>query len=115
MAIEYEQSGNTGVLTLAGELSIEKAQDLKNTLLECKDKGSHVEVKLDKATDIDLACLQVLCSAHRIFDSENKVLCLCAGASESFRQSARRLGFVRPRACDLNPVTGCLFGGGEAS
>lgn len=113
MSIKFEISGKTIVLTLTDDLTIEQAQELKTTLLECKDKGNQVGVKLDKVTGIDLACLQVLCSAHRTFDSENKVLSLCAEGSEAFRQSVQRSGFVGSRACDLNPGTACLWGRGE--
>jgi anti-anti-sigma regulatory factor len=112
MAFDFELSGNGGVLTLQGDLTVGQADALKVALLGGMAQADSVTVNLDQVTSIDLSCLQVFCSAHRTYDTEKKVLSFNRQGLVPFEKTLRLAGFIREKACDLNPNTACLWGGG---
>ncbi len=113
MDFKLEPSSDMGVLTLDGELTIEHAGELKKILIHAMDSAEHVDIKLKKVSEVDLSCLQVLCSAHRTAFKSNKQLTLSSKDSEIFQQMVRGSGYVRHDSCALNPHKGCLWCGGE--
>ncbi len=112
MAFDLDLSGNDGVLTLQGDLTIGEAEALKVALLKGLAQVDSVTVNLEQVTSIDLSCLQVFCSAHRTFDSAKKVLSFYRQGLVPFEQTLRLAGFIREKLCDLKPNTACLWGGG---
>jgi anti-anti-sigma regulatory factor len=116
MLFHFEKDRETGVLTLEGDLTIDRAGELKKALSDSqKRKVSGVTVKLCDVSEVDLTCFQILCSAHKAFDAGNKLLTLSPGASETFRKAKARCGFTRERACGLTLNTACLWKETEAS
>jgi anti-anti-sigma regulatory factor len=112
MTVEFEVSGDTGVLTIAGDLTIGHARELKAALLTSMVRASQVTVKLGRVTALDLSCLQVLCSAHRSFHLKNKGLIVCGEGHEVLRKEALRAGFFNGRGCDFSSREACLWAGG---
>lgn len=71
MKLSIKESGE-GVLALSGELTIERAEELKLKLLKSIKKVDTLVLNLKKVTQVDLSCIQLLCSANRTFHEENK-------------------------------------------
>jgi anti-anti-sigma regulatory factor len=113
MTAEFKLSGDTGVLTLTGDLTIGYARELKAALLTSMVRTSQVTVKLGRVTALDLSCLQVLCSAHRSFYLKNKELSVTGKGREVLRKEALRAGFFTGRGCDFSPKEACLWAGGR--
>ncbi len=53
------------VLFLQGELTVDRMADFKNELQQSLNSTDSLEIDLDQVTKVDLACLQLFCSAHR--------------------------------------------------
>ncbi|MDA8088613.1 MAG: STAS domain-containing protein [Nitrospiraceae bacterium] len=70
----FEKSGNPAVLRFSGELSIDKIVDLRNILLDSLNQTENILIDLEKAGPVDMAFLQLLCSAHRMALKSGKSL-----------------------------------------
>ena len=71
---KIEESKNAGVLKLDGELSIEQAAELKTALINSIENSDNVIIDIEDITEIDLSCMQLLCSAHQTLINLNKHL-----------------------------------------
>ncbi|MGD9505072.1 MAG: STAS domain-containing protein [Syntrophobacteraceae bacterium] len=112
MQQKTERQSGAKVVTLEGDLTIQRANELKECLLEALHSSKQVLVDLAKATSVDLSCLQILCSAHRTALKLGKSLALEEGFSEGFKQAVRDLGYKRNRSCLKDGEACCLWVGG---
>ncbi len=103
MDSEITQSAETCVLELDGKWTIERASELKNLLLEALKGHDRVLLALDGLEEIDLSCLQLLCSAHRSFLKLDKRLEAREGKPEIFDRVVRDAGFTGALAF-LHPI-----------
>lgn len=109
MPFQYKKSGKKGVLTLEGDLTIAQAGELKDLLLESMEKVDQVTIKALDLSEVDLACFQVLCSAHRFFDANKKKISLFPETAEAFRQVVKRSCFSTKEACGMKLNTECFL------
>jgi anti-anti-sigma factor len=114
MDFKVKDSGEVGILTLAGELTIERAVELKEALSKSLDEVSQLVLNLEKTAKVDLSALQLLCSAHRTSIRLNKHLSLAGNLSEPFERTVEEAGFFRRKGCGLSPDKGCLWVGGNS-
>ncbi|MEN6474525.1 MAG: STAS domain-containing protein [Syntrophaceae bacterium] len=61
-------------LVVQGRLAIQDAARLKEILLEACRGADHVIIDATQTESIDLACAQLVCSAHRTFGKAGKVI-----------------------------------------
>jgi ABC-type transporter Mla MlaB component len=96
-------------LKASGRLSIPDAVEMKELLQAAFGKCGEVDLDLTGAESLDLACVQVLCSANRSFRKAGKVLktqgILPAGVRESLEEMA-----LEPGKCALETFDECLWG-----
>lgn len=109
MNFKPELSGNTTILRLDGELTIERVAELKTMLAKSLERADHVHIQLEAVTEADISCLQLFCSAHRTALSLNKNLTLNCKESEVFRQVVEHSGYSRQKGCTLNSSECCLW------
>ena len=88
------ESGESGSLTLSGEVTIQHAEILKEALLEAISVSKRLEFNLEKIERTDLSCLQLLCSAHRSFLHAGKEVKAVGKIPPSFRDAVLEAGFV---------------------
>jgi anti-anti-sigma factor len=112
MEYTLEASGDKHVLTLQGELTIEHAGELKKAMIEAIKNSDHVAVAIGDVTEIDLSCLQLLCSAHRTALKSNKQLTLNSKDSDVFQRLVKDAGYARNDGCFPDPSQKCLWCGG---
>ncbi|MBU0988087.1 MAG: STAS domain-containing protein [Proteobacteria bacterium] len=110
---EAVRPGSVKELILDGYLSIERAIELKNKLIHALSKTDHLAIKLEKVVEVDLACLQLFCSAHRTALKLNKQLTVNSEDSKLFQQMVRDSGYFRRNGCFSDPYSACLWCGGE--
>jgi anti-anti-sigma regulatory factor len=67
-------SGTIRVVTLQGDLSIQKASGLADELKSVLDQADRVVLDIGHAERIDLACIQVLYAAKKTADGMGKEL-----------------------------------------
>lgn len=107
MSFDYTASGDSGVLTLEGDLTIERVGALKEAFSNCMAQAKQVTVKLADVESLDLSCLQVLCSAYRSFDSQGKKLLFCHTGIEIVHQAAKRAGLMDKQVSEFHISTAC--------
>jgi anti-anti-sigma regulatory factor len=105
---------DNGVMRLAGELTIQYAGRLKEMLLKAIAEVKELSLDLEGVTETDVACLQVLCSAHKTFLASNKGLKTIGRVSASFKRAVDDSGYRRKTGCHSDPNRNCLWvTGGE--
>jgi anti-anti-sigma factor len=112
--LEMEDSGEMGVLTMDGELTIQRAAELKTALISSLASVEHLVLNLEKVAEVDLSCLQLLCSAHRTSVRSNKRLTWAGNRPESLARTVGDAGFVRHKGCVLDRDKSCLWVGGSS-
>jgi hypothetical protein len=103
------ESEKTHVLKLEGCWTIERANELKDILLEAFWSGDHVVLDVAELEDADLSCLQLFCSAHRTFLRLGKRLAFDEKKSENFKRVVCGAGFRRNLGCHKDPRASCLW------
>ena len=72
MDFKIEETGNTTTVKMAGPLTIEHATELSSCISNLPGGSEVFNVDLDEVTDIDLSCIQLLCSANSSFEKSRK-------------------------------------------
>jgi len=96
-----EQRDEMGVLCLrlAGEADIRHAVALRESLMTAFRQESLVRLNLAGVTQLDLSCLQLLCSAHHSALGAQKALSLDEKLHGALSEVLRCSGFGRRRGC----------------
>lgn len=104
-----EQSGEVAVLSINGAMTVDNSLELKELLLRALNGADHVVFDLEKVTDVDLSCLQILCSAHRTSARLNKKVTLGGIRAEVFLKAVECAGFERHTGCIYDTAKTCLW------
>jgi|SRR5208283_3638110 len=107
--VNAEYSGDSCILTLGGELTVEHAVAIKKALITALDNADRLVVDLGNVEEVDLTCLQLLCSAHRMSVRLNKRLMLSGNRSAAFRHLFYTAGFQRHTGCLLDTQESCIW------
>ncbi|MHB9098462.1 MAG: STAS domain-containing protein [Syntrophales bacterium] len=103
-----EHSG-TGTVRLEGDLNIQDAGRLRETFVRAFSETEALSVNLDGVTSIDIACMQVLCSAHKTFTTANKFFAIRGCVAPSFERSVMDAGYARTAGCPADLHHTCLW------
>ena len=99
MIFKVDDSQKAGALTVDVPLTIQRAAEFKDTLMKALSSVDRLEVSLDTVTEVDLACLQLLCAAHRFCIRTNKTLIIFHEHAEALHKALRDAGFKRRKGC----------------
>jgi len=106
-----EDQDNTRTLTIMGSLTIQDASHLRDLLLEAFSDAKDLFIDLSYTELIDLACQQILCSAHKTFYKSGKAISILntvpAGITKSLADAA-----IEFEVCDREPHGPCLWPAG---
>jgi len=106
------EEGGTGKLILDGDMTVQRAGELKTALIEALDKATSVVIDMEHITDADLSFLQLLCSAHRTSLKINKTVSLSENAPQFFWDTVKKAGYsCKDPGCDDQ---NCLWIGGNS-
>jgi anti-anti-sigma regulatory factor len=108
MDLQREISGSE-TLRLEGELTIQHAGQLKEKLLQAFAETEALSLDLEGATEVDIACLQLLCSAHKTFLAANKELKTIGTIATPFQRAVDDSGYRRKTGCHSDPERDCLW------
>ncbi len=103
------EKDRTRVLALEGSLDIQRASELKGTLLNAQDSAGHLLLNFAGVTGADVSGLQLFCAAHRRAAKLNKLLTRTVDDSEAFRQAVKDAGYERGQACPFGRDQDCLW------
>lgn len=105
-------AGGVGVLRVEGDMTIQHIAELKAALMKYLETVDHLILNLDSVTEIDLSCLQLLCSAHRTSSRLKKQLTITGSRMEGLRQIIEASGYSRHIGCNFDCNKNCLWIGG---
>jgi len=106
--IRREKTADREIIVLGGELTITHIGSVKKELQDAIRTASTVLVRLENVQEVDVAFLQLLCSAHRTAADADKSLAI-GGEMERFRALLKRAGFQRHIGCRENSRYPCLW------
>jgi anti-anti-sigma regulatory factor len=101
MPLKLELAGSQAVVTLEDALTLRHADEIRKVLIKALIDADEVAITFRNVTDVDLSCLQLLCSAHRSAVRFNKRLSLAGSTPPIFQRSMEAAGYSR--------LTGCGF------
>ncbi len=103
-----EQRDDTTILCLSGELVVENGPWLISVLMGSLETSAGIEIDLSSVTGVDVACLQVLCAAHKSCILSKKEFSLTK-LSEPFTEGVRQSGYSNHSRCVLGRGRQCLW------
>lgn len=104
---------NQARLTLGGSLTIESAAELRDVLRQAVDGSQEIVIQLASDTEADLACLQLLCSAHRTALAAGRQLTLASDCPDSFSRLTEAAGLCQRQGCAREQQVTCILAGGQ--
>ncbi len=103
-----EKSENRSDIVVGTELNISNAEELKNRIIEALASSSQVFVNIENVQDIDLAAMQLLCSAHKSALLMDKTFDI-GEIPPPVRQKLVWAGYVRSVGCTAAKGRPCLW------
>lgn len=95
------------------DLAIENVASLKVLLVASLKEKDRLIIDPSGITAVDVAGLQLLCSAHRSTLLTNKEFDLAGNIPEVFRQAVKDSGYARNEGCISLGESDCIWIGGE--
>jgi anti-anti-sigma regulatory factor len=109
MSSHQKQTGEEATITLEGELTLPRVEELKNAFLQALVKGDTVAIRFGTVQDVDLSGLQMLCSAHRSAVRMKKKVRVSGAMPKILRDAAEAAGYMRLKGCKLDFENSCLW------
>jgi len=98
-----------GEIVLKGALTIQRVSEIKEELTAALEQVDKLMIDLSEATELDLTCLQLLCSGHRAAIRINKSLSM-VGSAANISSLIGKAGFARPVRCPSTCAQSCIWG-----
>ncbi len=109
MIFKADHSLKAGLLTIEGALTIQQAKEFKAALMKAISEADGIELNLEKVTEVDLACLQLICATHRACIKTNKSLTVSDSQDEAFNKTIKAAGYASHKRCkDIDDNNRCL-------
>jgi len=99
------KKGSKTVVRLEGDLTIARAAEIKGTLLGAFGRADHVELDLAEVESIDLACMQLICAAHRTAVARKAKILVADPSLVRMARPGELAGFCRESGC----VDDCIW------
>jgi anti-anti-sigma factor len=109
VAFETKQTGETAVVRLQGECTVEHATHFYSALVNALGSADRVVLNFEGVTAVDVSCLQLICSAHRTVLGSEKHLSFDANQPEVFTKKVLEAGYYRTVGCHNDPLKECLW------
>ncbi len=106
-----EDKGDIRILRLSGELTIQDADRLRSTLIEELARVDRIGIDLSSVTDVDIACLQLFCAAHKTSMDSDKLIKFEGVLPNLFKQAVKNAGYLRYTRCARDVNGECLWMG----
>ncbi|MGO9378308.1 MAG: STAS domain-containing protein [Dissulfurispiraceae bacterium] len=109
ISFQVEEPDHVGVLTIEGSVDIQNAEELKSNLIRAFLAVDKIYVNIERLEDIDISCLELLCSAHLTSVELKKTISFCSLIPETFSTKLRDTGFIRQTGCMHDKAKNCLW------
>jgi ABC-type transporter Mla MlaB component len=104
-----EAAANIGTITLDGELTLPRAEELKKLFAQALDDQDSIEIKFGGVRAVDLSFLQLVCSLHRSAVTRKKHISLEGAVPTALKETATDAGYLRLDGCKLDFEKSCLW------
>lgn len=105
----FDDESKAGVLSIAGNMTIDHVHDLKDHLLEALAQAGKVTVDIPATVAVDVAGAQLLCASHRYAVGCGKEILLRFDSNARFAQFLNESGFTRDYVCSHGETCKCLW------
>ena len=102
---------NRGIVHLDGNLTLSQAVEIKALFIKALVSADEVNISFGEVPDVDLSCLQLICSAHRSALRLNKKLAIKGNAPQAFKDAMSAAGYSRLKGCKLDKDQSCVWSG----
>jgi anti-anti-sigma regulatory factor len=109
MSAIFTRTGNKGVITLDGDVTLQQAEELRRVLIKALVDADEVSLDMEKVQQADLSCLQLLCSAHRSAARFTKKFAFSGCPPKALKDAVETAGFSRVTGCKLDCDKSCLW------
>jgi anti-anti-sigma factor len=109
MGATLTQSGKTVVVALDGDVTLQQAEEFRRVLIRALTDADEVSLDMEKVENVDLSCLQLLCSAHRSAVRVTKKLAFSGSPPRALINAVETAGFSRVTGCRLDCDKSCLW------
>ena len=109
--MHLQEKNDTLILAVQGPLSILDAPALRGCFLEAASSLRDLRLDLTGVEAIDLACVQVICAAHRTYFGRGAGISLMGEVPGGVLRTVAVLGLT-PGACTGRPHGVCLWDAG---
>jgi anti-anti-sigma regulatory factor len=114
---EVKKTGKKGIITFSGTLTVNGAVEIKEALLNALSRFKILELTFGDVSDVDVAFLQLLCSAHRTSVRQKRTFSVIRPFPAVMDNLIIRSGFLRHKGCKGGDACECFWvpGGRTAS
>lgn len=109
MGTSFNRSGNAGIIVMEGDLTLPYAADMRSALIKALLDADDISVAIENVQDVDLSCLQLLCSAHRSAVRLKKHVAFKQPLPRIFSEMVEAAGFTRMTGCKLDCEKNCIW------
>ena len=96
-------------LTMTGRLTIEHSREVSKALRKALKDTRKLELEIEKIEDIDLSCIQLLCSAFKTATASKKRISIKGTAPKCFQEAVLEAGFYRQEGCSFGNDDDCFW------
>lgn len=107
-----EGAGAEGVVSVSGPMTVQYLAPLRDALIDAFTAGNGVRLDTREVTGIDVAGLQLICSAHRTSMAERKQFSVEGLENSVIAAAARATGFFRHIGCAQDLDKTCVWARG---
>jgi anti-anti-sigma factor len=91
--LDINENEKTSILTLKGDITIQFSSELKEKLIKSIDNSDNISIDLEHVSNIDLSCLQLLCSAYETSVKKNKHFKIEGTCPENIKHTVKLSGY----------------------
>jgi anti-anti-sigma regulatory factor len=104
-----QQNKEQAIVELSGNLTLSHANEIRDKLINAIDGSASIAVRFGGVQDVDLSCLQLMCSAHRSALKKHKQIAVEGPVPMALKEAATAAGFMRLKGCTLDPDNSCIW------
>ncbi len=105
----FDKKTKSGKLVMTGALTIDRVREIRDALDRRLGEVKTLLVDVGQASEVDLAFLQLMCSAHRTAVGMNKSFSLSGKDNPAMQKAIAENSYARETGCRLDETKTCLW------
>ena len=109
MGVTLKRSGDTRIVLLEGDLTLPQAPEIRTAFMKALVEADDVLICFGNVRELDLSCLQLLCSAHRSAARLKKRVRFEGDVPKKLYDAADIAGYSHLKGCKFDAGKSCLW------